>query len=127
MNWPLVLAGVIGVTAALVHGVVGDRIVRRSTSKSVGGTAAFLIRVTWHFTTIAFGVMGIALVVAGVAPDAAGSNGIAYAGALLFSCWSAFVLIAGFARGGIRGWVAHPAPLLLSAAAALSWWGTTWP
>ena len=120
------VAGCIAVLASIIHGVVGDRIVRRIDTDAIGGRVKFLLRATWHFTTITFGILGIALLWAGVKPGSTAATGVAYTAGALFSCWSVLALISGFMRGGARGWVAHPAPLMLSAATALIWWGATW-
>ena len=123
MNWPFVAAGCIALVGSVIHGVVGDRLVRRIGVEALRPQGKFLIRVTWHFTTIAFVVLGIVLVSVGVRPHSAISAGVGYTAGALFSCWSAFVLIASFWRGGVRGWLSHPAPVLLSIAALLIWSG----
>jgi hypothetical protein len=125
VNWAFVASGSLALLGSAIHGIVGDRIVRGLDSAALGGRPRFLIRVTWHFTTIAFAVLGVALVFVGVTPDSGASTGVAYGAGALFSCWSAFALIAGFMRGGLRGWLSHPAPFMLSITAALIWWGGT--
>jgi hypothetical protein len=133
VNGPLLAAGALALLASAIHGVVGDRIVRRIDADSLpknpfedGFSTRFLIRVAWHFTTIAFVVTGVALVFSGVSPDEGPSMGLAYSAGSLLTSWAMLGLIAGFVRGGVRGWVTHPAPILLSISAALVWWGATW-
>ncbi|MFN2593655.1 MAG: hypothetical protein ABR579_02055 [Actinomycetota bacterium] len=133
MNWPLITAGSLAIIGTLIHGIIGDRIVRRLEPEALQGNpfgsgrnTKFLIRVTWHFTTIAFATLGIALVVAGVSPRSAAALGIAYGAGALFTCWASLVLVAGFVRGGPRQLFAHPAPLMLSVTAVLVWLGASW-
>lgn len=132
MNWPLLAAGALALLGSGIHGAVGDGIVRRIDADSLpkssfgdGSSTKFLIRAAWHFTTIAFVVTGVALVFSGVRPDEGLSRGLAYSAGSLLTCWAALGLIAGFVRGGVRGWVTHPAPILLSISAALVWFGST--
>lgn len=133
MNWPLIAAGAIAVIGTFIHGVIGDRIVRgldpetlQSNPFGSGRNSKFLIRVTWHFTTIAFAVLGVATVVAGIRPQSQAAMGIAYSAGASFTCWALFVLVAGLKRGGSRQVFAHPAPLMLSATAILVWLGVSW-
>jgi hypothetical protein len=132
VNWALLATGVMGLAAAAIHGIVGDRIVRRLDADKLGGnpfdaalSTKFLIRVSWHFVTIAFAGLGASLVVVGVTEDPAASTGVAYTAGVLFTSWAVFSLIVGYSRGGMRAWLVHPAPILLSLAAILSWWGAT--
>lgn len=130
MNWPLLAAGFISLSGALIHGIVGDRIVRRLDTGTLptnpfgdGGSTKFLIRVSWHFVTIAFLVLGVGLVLVALRPGSSASVGVAYVAGAAISCWVVFALTAVFLRGGVIAWTRHPAPYLLSAASALIWWG----
>lgn len=130
MNWPLIAAGALSLTGSLVHGVVGDRIVRRINEATLPGnpfkgvSTMLLIRVTWHFVTIAFLVLGSALVVVGTKPDLSAASGVAYVAGAAFACWSVFALVAGFRRGGIRVFKSHPGPIIFVLNVALISWGT---
>ncbi len=62
---------------AAIHGVVGDRLVRRIEPEWLGRRAKFLIHVTWHFTTIAFVVLGVDVVWAGLEPESSAATGLA--------------------------------------------------
>jgi hypothetical protein len=128
--WPLIAAGGIGLAGAAFHGIVGDRIVRRRPTQQgvvAGATmdGRFLVRVSWHLVTIAFAVVGTALVLAGARPGWSGSTGVTVLAGALFSGWAAFMLAASYHRGGLRGWLAHPAPIAFAVSSALAWWGVT--
>ena len=125
MNWPLLVAGCFALVATAIHGIVGDGLVRRAEIDGQDSRLKFLVRVSWHFTTIAFAIPGIALITAGVEPDSTAATGVAYVSGGLFTLWAAFALVSSFLRGGARAWLKHPAPVLLSAAAALIWLGVT--
>lgn len=118
MNWPFVVAGCLSLLGCVVHGGVGDRIVRRIDNEQLPGnpftgiTTRLLIRVTWHFTTIAFLVLGVGLVAIGIAPDRPEARGVAYLAGAAFACWAMFALIAGFARAGARAFFSHPGPIV---------------
>ncbi len=81
MNWPLIAAGSLSLMGSAIHGVVGDRIVRRIDEASLPGnpfqgvSTMLLIRVTWHFVTIAFLVLGVALLVVGAKPEVTATSG----------------------------------------------------
>ncbi len=130
MKWPLLLAGCIALLGAGIHGVVGDRIVRRIEPDSLpasrfggGSSTKFLIRVSWHFVTIAFVIAGIGLGAAGLQPRWDAATGLAYEAAALITCWALFGLAGSHARAGIRAWTKHPAPVILTLTSALAWWG----
>ncbi len=129
MNWALIAAGSLSLTASVIHGVVGDRIVRRIDEAALPGnpfkdlSSKVLIWVTWHFVTIAFLVLGIALVVVGTRPDATAASGVAYVAGAAFACWSVFALVVGFRRGGIRVFKSHPGPVIFLLTVLLIFWG----
>lgn len=124
MNWMLLAAGGLLLIGAGIHGWVGDRIVRNVDAKALRGRTRFLIRVTWHFTTIAFAIVGIALAAAG-ADQGSASLGATYVAGALVASWALFALVTGFVRGGTRSLLVHPAPSMLTLAAALIWLGAT--
>lgn len=129
MNWPLITAGMLSLAGSLIHGAIGDRIVRRVNDDSLpanpfrGLSTKLLIRVTWHFVTISFFVFGIALVVVGSQPQSSAASGVAYVIGATFACWSAFALIAGISRGGIRVLKSHPGPIGFVLTVLLISWG----
>ncbi|MDQ3877795.1 MAG: hypothetical protein M3290_05525 [Actinomycetota bacterium] len=132
MNWPLFTSGVLAAIGSGIHGIIGDRMVRSidsavlQTNRSQSGrNAKFLIRITWHFATIAFATLGIGLLWIGIGPRSQPAIGIAVSAGVLFSCWAALVVVAGLLRGARRRLFSHPAPLMLSLTAALIWWGLT--
>ena len=131
MNWALIAAGSLSLAGSVIHGAVGDRIIRRIDDASLPGnpfkglSSKILIRVTWHFVTIAFLVLGIALVVAGTKPDVTAASGIAYVAGAAFACWSIFALVVGVRRGGIRVFKSHPGPVLFLLTTGLISWGAT--
>lgn len=131
MNWALIAAGSLSLMGALIHGVVGDRIVRRIDGSLLPGnpfaglSTMLLIRVTWHFVTIAFAVLGIALVVVGTRPDVSAAFGVAYVAGAAFVCWSLFAFVAGFRSGGMRALKSHPAPVIFLLTVVLIFWGAS--
>ena len=129
MNWPLTAAGALALLGALIHGVVGDRIVRRIDADRLPGnpfegvSTMLLIRVTWHFVTIAFFVLGIGLVAVGANPEGSAATGVAYVAGAAFSCWSIFALALGLKRSGVRTFAAHPGPIVFVLNVVLISWG----
>ena len=129
MSWPLLAAAFLALLGAAIHGIVGDRIVRRIQEDSLPGNpfdaipTKVLIRVTWHFVTIAFFVLGIALATSGVAPRGQHARGVAYVAGAAFACWAAFALIYAFTHGGVRVFRSHPGPIAFVLTAALIAWG----
>src|SRR4051794_41854164 len=87
MNVLLIVAGAIGILAAGVHGVAGEILVVRKLSPERLASSPFggalmtraMIHVTWHITTVAFLVVGCALVVAGAGPHRAAPRPLARA------------------------------------------------
>ena len=130
MNWAFIAAGSLSLLGSAIHGVVGDRIVRRIDAAALprnpfeGVSTMLLIRVTWHFVTITFLVLGIALVAVGTKPEVTAATGVAYVAGAAFACWSLFALVSGFKRGGIRVFKSHPGPIVFVLTALLIVWGT---
>ena len=132
MNAPLIVAGSLAILGAAVHGVGGELLVVRQLSPGTlpssrfGGprTTKSMIHVTWHMTTIAFLTVGAALLLAGSVLDGDAARGIAMVAAGASTGFAALALGLGaaYARSG-RGLLRHPAPILLTATAALAWLG----
>lgn len=129
MNWAFVAAGCLALMGSAIHGWVGDHIVRRIDAEKLPGNpfpgigTRLLIRVTWHFVTIAFLVLGVALVAIGIAPEHSAAPGVAYVAGAAFSCWAIFTLATGFSHGGMRVFRSHPGPIVFVLAAVLIGWG----
>jgi hypothetical protein len=131
-NVPLIVAGSLAILGAAVHGVGGEVLVVRKLSPGTlpssrfggPGTTKSMIHVTWHITTIAFLTVGSALLLAGsvLHGDTARGIGLVAAGASTGFAAVALGLGAAYARSP-RSLVIHPGPAVLTATAALAWWG----
>jgi len=129
---PLVIAGVLGVFAAGVHGIAGEVLVVRKLSLDRLASSPFggarmtkaMIHATWHITTFAFLVAGVGMLIAGTALDGDAARAVGICGAAAFSGYG---LLAAAMGGGYlkspRYLLSHPGPAVLSATAALAWWG----
>ena len=128
MNVPLIVAGSLAIVGAAIHGVRGELLIVRKLSPGMlpssrlGGPRATktMIHVTWHMTTIAFLTVGAALFLSGsvLHGDAARTLGLVAAGAL-----TGFAALAVGMADSPRSLFRHPGPAMLTAAAALAWWG----
>lgn len=83
-----------------------------------------MVHVTWHMTTIAFLTVGSALLLSGsvLHGDSARALGLLAACASTGFAALAVALGAAYARSP-RSLFRHPGPALLTATAALAWWG----
>jgi hypothetical protein len=132
VNVPLVLAGFLALLAAAIHGVGGEVLVVRRLSPDtlpssrLGGprTTKIMVHVTWHMTSVAFLTVGSALLLSGsiLHGDAARGIGLLAACATTGFAAVAVGLGAAYARSP-RFLLRHPAPTILTATAALAWWG----
>ena len=132
MNVPLIVAGSLAILGAAIHGVAGELLVVRKLSPAMlpssrfGGPRATktMIHVTWHMTTIGFLTVGSALVLSGsvLHGDSARGLGLLAAAASTGFAVLAVGLGAAYARSP-RSLFGHPGPVLLTATAALAWWG----
>ena len=132
MNVPLIIAGSLAVIGAAVHGVGGEILVVRKLSPGMLPSSRFggprmtksMIHVTWHLTTIAFLTVGSALLLSGsvLDGDTARGIGLVAAGASTGLAAVALGLGAAYTRSPLS-LVLHPGPAVLTAAAALAWWG----
>jgi hypothetical protein len=132
LNVPLIIAGAIGVLAAGIHGIAGELLVVRKLSLERLASSPFggarmtkaMIHVTWHVATVAFLVVGCALVVAGAALDGDSARAVAVVAAAAFTGFAAVALGLGIANtGSPRNLLRHPGPLALAAVAVLGWVG----
>lgn len=132
VNVPLVLAGALALLGASIHGVAGELLVMRKLalgtlpSSSFGGprTTRTMIHATWHMTTIAFLTVAIALLLSGSVLDGGASRALGFLAAGATTGFAALAVGLGAVGTRIpRAMLRHPGPLLLTATAALAWWG----
>jgi hypothetical protein len=129
---PLIVAGSLAIVGAAVHGVGGEVLVVRNLSLGTlpssrfGGPRATkaMIHVTWHMTTIAYLTVGSALLLAGSVLDGDTARALGLAGAGAATGFAALALgLGGAYQKSPRSLLRHPGPVLLTATAALAWWG----
>jgi len=132
VNVPLVVAGSLAILGAAIHGVGGEVLVVRKLSPQMlpsspfGGPRATktMIHVTWHMTTIAFLSVGAALLLSGAVLHGDTARGIGLVAAGASTGFAAIALgLGGAYRQFPRSLLRHPGPLVLTATAALAWWG----
>lgn len=132
MNAPLIVAGSLAILGAPIHGVAGEVLVVKKLSPEVLPSSAFggprttklMIHVTWHLTTIAFLTVGSALLLSGsvLHGDTARGIGLVAANASTGFAAIAVGLTAAYTQSPLSLF-RHPGPALLTATAALAWWG----
>jgi hypothetical protein len=128
MNVPLIVAGSLAILGAGIHGVTGEVLVVRKLSPGMlppspfGGPRATktMIHVTWHMTTIAFVAVGSGLLLSGSVLHGDTARGI---GLLAAGASTGFAALAVGLGASPRSLFRHPAPAVLTATAALAWWG----
>ena len=132
MDVPLIVAGALGVLAAAVHGGVGEVVVMQKLATETlqpsrfGGPAMTkaMIHASWHLTTVAFLTAGCALLLSGTVLDGDAAKGVSLVGAGAFTGYAAVVVGLGAAHmRSPRTLMRHPGPAVLTATAALAWWG----
>ncbi len=132
MNVPLIVAGSLAVLGAAIHGVGGEVLVVRKLSLEMLPSSRFggpkstktMIHVTWHMTTIAFLTVGSALLLSGSVLDGDAARGIGLVAAAASTGFAALAIGLGAAYARTpRFLVLHPGPAVLTATAALAWWG----
>jgi len=127
---PLIAAGSLAIVSAALHGVGGERLVVRKLSPGMLPPSAFggprmtkaMIQVAWHITTIAFLTVGCALLLSGLVLHGDTARGIGLVSASAFTGFAA-VAVLGAAAQSPRSLFVHPGPAVLTATAALAWWG----
>ncbi len=131
MNVALIVAGSLAILAAAIHGVGGEVLVVRrlspgtlpSTRFGGPGMTKAMIHVTWHMTTIAFLTVGSVLLLSGSVLHGDTARGIALVAAGASTAFAALAVGLGGATQSPRSLLRHPAPVALTAVAALAWWG----
>jgi hypothetical protein len=129
---PLIVAGLIALLGAAIHGAAGEIVVVRGLSAAVlpasrfGGprTTMVMIHTTWHLTTVAYLTVAIALLLSGSVLDGDAARALALLAACASTGFAAVAvgLGAAYARSP-RFLLRHPGPFLLVATAGLAWWG----
>jgi hypothetical protein len=132
VNVPLIVAGSLAILGAVIHGVGGEVLVVRKLSPGMlpsspfGGprTTKSMIHITWHMTTIAFFTVGSTLLLSGSVLHGDAARGIGLVGAGASTCFAALAVGLGavYAQSP-RSLLRHPGPAVLTATAALAWWG----
>lgn len=132
MDVALIVAGSFAILGALVHGVAGEVLVVRKLSAGALPPSRFggpqmtraMIHVSWHIATVAFLVVGCALLLAGSVLDGAAAQGLAIVAAAAMSGFAAVVVVlGGVETRSPRSLLRHPGPPLLTATAVLAWVG----
>jgi hypothetical protein len=132
VNVPLIIAGSLAILGAAIHGAGGEVLVVRKLSPGMlpatpfGGprTTKTMIHVTWHLTTIAFLVVGSALLLSGTFLHGDTARGIALLAAGAATGFAALTVGMGAAYAqSPRSLLRHPAAAVLTATAVLAWWG----
>ena len=131
MNVPLIVAGSLAILGAAIHGVGGEVLVVRKLSPGMLPSSPFggprmtktMIRVAWHMATIGLLTVGSALLLSGsvLHGDTARALGLVAAGAC--TGFAALAVGLGAATHFPRSLLRHPGPAILTAIAALAWWG----
>jgi len=132
VNVPLIVAGALAVVGAAIHGVGGEVLVVRKLSLAMLPPSRFggprmtkaMIHVTWHMTTIAFLTVGVALLLSGTLLEGDAAQGMAMVAAAAATGFALLAIGLGAAyMRSPRSLLKHPGPLVLTAVAALAWWG----
>lgn len=132
MNVPLIAAGALAILGAAIHGAGGEVLVVRKLSPGMLPSSRFggprmtkaMIHAAWHLTTISFLTVGVALLLSGSVLEGDAARGIAVVAAAAATGFAALVVAVGAAyMRAPRTLFRHPAPAVLTATAALAWWG----
>jgi hypothetical protein len=132
MNVPLLVAGSLAILGAAIHGVGGEVLVVRKLSPAMLPSSSFggpkmtklMIHATWHMTTVAFLTAGTALLLSGSVLDGDTARAVALVAAGASTGFAAIAVGLGAAYAkSPRFLLRHPGPAVLTATAALAWWG----
>ena len=130
MNVPLFIAGLLALVGAAAHGLGGELWVLRRLWQEplpptrLGGPrlTRSMIHVTWHITTFAFLAAAVGMLLSATTLDGDAADAVAISSAVAFTGFAAVAVGLGVARNP-RAVFQHQGPLILSATAALAWWG----
>jgi len=129
---PLIVAGSLAILGAAIHGGVGEVLVVRKltpgTLPSTGfggpGMTKTMIRVAWHMATIGLLTVGCSLLLSGSVLHGDTARGISLVAAGASTGFAALAVGLGAAYAqSPRYLFRHPGPVVLTATAALAWWG----
>jgi hypothetical protein len=135
LDVPLIVAGSLAILGAAVHGIGGEVLVVRKLSPAMLPPTRFggprmtmaMIHTTWHLTTIAFLTVGLSLLLSGSVLEGDAAEGISLVAAGASTGFAALTVALGavYARPfrSPRSLFRHPGPAVLTATAALAWWG----
>jgi hypothetical protein len=132
LNVPLLVAGSLAILGAAIHGVGGEVLVVRKLSPAMLPSSSFggpkmtklMIHATWHMTTVAFLTAGTALLLSGSVLDGDTARAVALVAAGASTGFAAIAVGLGAAYAkSPRFLFRHPGPAVLTATAALAWWG----
>jgi hypothetical protein len=131
VNVPLLIAGSLALLGAALHGVGGELLVVRKLSPGALPASRFggprmtktMIHVSWHMTTVAFATVGFALLLSGSVLQGDMARGIAVVAACATTGFAALAVGMAGATQSPRALLRHPGPGVLTATAALAWWG----
>ena len=132
MNSALIVAGSLAILGAAIHGVGGEVLVVRKLSPDRLPSSRFggprmtkaMIHVTWHMTTIAFLTVGCALLLSASVLDGDTARGVGLVAAAASTGFAAVAVGLGAAyTRSPQSLFRHPGPAVLTATAALAWWG----
>ena len=129
---PLIAAGALGILGAGIHGGAGELLVVRRLSPEKLPATRFggprmtraMIHVTWHIATIAFLSVGSSLLLSALVLDGDAARAVALVAAAAITGFAALAIGLGAANTrSPRHLFLHPGPVVLTATAALAWWG----
>jgi hypothetical protein len=128
----LIVAGSLAILGAAVHGAGGEILVVRRLSPATlpssrfGGPAMTraMIHAAWHMTTVAFLTVGCALLLSGTVLDGDTARAMGLLAAAACTGFAALAVGLGAVHTrSPRSLLRHPGPAVLTATAALAWWG----
>jgi hypothetical protein len=132
MDAPLIVAGLLALLTAAIHGTAGETLLLRRLPASVLPSSRFgdsamtktIVRITWHLVTVTFLTFGVALLVSGSVLDGDAARGVAVVVAAAYTAfWVVGITTAAVSTRSARFALVHPAPLLFSLTVGLAWWG----
>jgi len=132
VNVPLIVAGSLAILGTAIHGIVGEALVVRKLSPGTLPSSPFggpgmtktMIRAAWHMATIGLLTVGAALLLSAAVLHGDAARGFGLLAASAATGIAALVVgLGAIVRGSPRSPFLHPAPALLTATAALAWWG----